>query len=71
MEPGRLKVTELQEFLQRVAAAIEQFGQGVGHEELQVMIPGINLLVASAAWVPILLLSISPDRAALVRGPRD
>ena len=33
-----LKVTELGEFLQEMATAVKQFRQGVGHEELQVMI---------------------------------
>ena len=34
----RLQVTELGEFLQEKATATQQFGQGVGHKELQVMI---------------------------------
>src|ERR1700691_3466546 len=33
-----LKIIELREFLQEMATAVEQFGQGVGHKELQVMI---------------------------------
>jgi hypothetical protein len=33
-----LKITELREFLQEMATAAEQFGQGVGHKELQAMI---------------------------------
>jgi len=34
----RLKVTELGDFLQEMATAVKQFGQGVGHAELQVMV---------------------------------
>jgi len=34
----RLKVAELREFPQQMATAVEQFGQRVGHEELQGMI---------------------------------
>jgi hypothetical protein len=34
----RLKVTELREFLQEVVTGVEQFGQRIGHEELQAMI---------------------------------
>ena len=33
-----LKIPELREFLQEMATAVEQFGQGVGHGELQEMI---------------------------------
>jgi hypothetical protein len=39
----RLEVTELKEFLQEMATAVEQFGQRLGHEELQVMIEPIIL----------------------------
>jgi hypothetical protein len=39
----RLKVTELGELLQEMATAVQQYGQGVGHEELQVMISRIIL----------------------------
>ena len=34
----RLKVAELRKFLQEMATAVKQFGQQVGHEDLQVMI---------------------------------
>jgi hypothetical protein len=34
----RLKVTELRKFPQEMATAVEQFGQRLGHEALQVMI---------------------------------
>jgi hypothetical protein len=34
----RLKIPELREFLQEMATAVKQFGQGIGHEELQEMI---------------------------------
>jgi len=33
-----LKIPQLREFLQEMATAVEQFGQGVGHGELQGMI---------------------------------
>jgi hypothetical protein len=33
-----LKITDLGEFLQEVITAVEQFGERVGHEELQEMI---------------------------------
>jgi len=35
----RLKVAELREFLQ---TAVEQFGQRIGHEELQAMIEAVT-----------------------------
>jgi hypothetical protein len=33
-----LKIPELREFLQEMATAVEQLGQGVGHGKLQEMI---------------------------------
>jgi len=33
-----LKVAQLREFLQEMVTAVEQFGQRIGHEELQAMI---------------------------------